>query len=211
MKSLKKSDPLLKSASDASAPDEFDPVEVAGSSRTPSSRKEAAKARHMSLSQFAVIVNRDRNTVAKYLDQGMPFFTRADKSRGIEWVLDSAECIGWLEDRAATRTAGALTGDSSKIDIEEAKRRTAVAKMKSAEVEAAELLRMVARIDEMLALIKRDYAELRIRLMAIPSALAAKVEAKLSNKVREDATKLIKSALNVLKADEEIEKGNKKD
>lgn len=194
-----KADPLLKSTLSVMQPFRI-------SEDTPLSRRDADKACHMSLSQFATFVGRDRNTIQKYLDRSMPYVQKADRDRGVPWILHSADCVRWLEDEAARSVAAKLNGDTSGITEDEAKRQIAIAKMVVAQQEAAEIVRIVARLDQILPLIKQDYSELRIRLMAVPGTLASKVEERLSVKVREEATKAIKSALTVLRADEKVEK-----
>jgi phage terminase Nu1 subunit (DNA packaging protein) len=168
------------------------------------STRSEAKARHMSLKQLAAFLNRDRNTVQKYIDQGMPVVEKADRDRGISWLIDSAEAVRWLEERAATKVTERL-GDVRGMTEDEAKAQTAVMKMISASVAAAEDIRMVAKIQDMLDLVRRDYAELRLRLIAIPDTLAGKVDAKLSSKIRDVAEEQIKGALKALVADTEAD------
>lgn len=169
----------------------------------PSTRAEA-KARHMSLQKLAAFLNRDRNTVQKYIDQGMPVVERADRDRGISWVIDSAEAVRWLEERAATKVTEKL-GDVRGMSEDEAKAQTAVMKMISASVAAAEDIRMVAKIQDMLDLVRQDYTELRLRLTAIPDTLAGKVDAKVSAKIRDVAEEQIRTALLALSADTKSE------
>lgn len=158
----------------------------------------------MSLKQLAAFLNRDRNTVQKYIDQGMPVVEKADRDRGISWIIDSAEAIRWLEERAATKVTERL-GDVRGMSEDEAKAQTAIMKMISASVAAAEDIRMVAKIQDMLDLVRRDYAELRLRLIAIPDTLAGKVDAKISARIRDVAEEQIKGALKALVADTEAE------
>lgn len=168
------------------------------------STRSGAKARHMSLQKLAAFLNRDRNTVQKYIDQGMPVVEKADRERGISWVIDSAEAVRWLEERAATKVAEKI-GDVRGMSEDEAKAQTAVMKMISASVAAAEDIRMVAKIQDMLDLVRRDYAELRLRLIAIPDTLAGKVDSKISSKIRDVAEEQIKGALKALVADTEAD------
>lgn len=163
----------------------------------------------MSLKQLATFLNRDRNTVMKYLDQGLPAVEKADRDRGIAWIIDSAEAVRWLEERAAKNVADRFGGDLKTVSKEDAERRDAVAKMIIREVDAAESAKMVAKISGMLDLIRRDYAELRLRLMSIPDTLAGKVDAKISAKIRDVAEEQIRAALAALVADTEVDDGSK--
>lgn len=180
----------------ASAPEDSAPL---ASTRT------EAKARHLSLQKLAAFLNRDRNTVQKYIDQGMPVVERADRDRGISWLIDSAEAVRWLEERSATRVAEKI-GDVRGMSEDEAKAQTAIMKMISASVAAAEDIRMVAKIQDMLDLMRQDYVELLLRLGAIPDTIAGKVDPKISARVRAIADEQIQSALKALVAVDEAEK-----
>jgi phage terminase Nu1 subunit (DNA packaging protein) len=167
---------------------------------TPLTKREAAKARCVSLKQAAALLNRDRNTLMKYLSQGLPYVEKADRDRGVSWMLDLGDVVRWLEERAAKNVADRLSAGEGMTE-DQAKARTAVAKMITAEAEAAEIVKLVAKIHDMLDLVKKDYTELRLRLVAVPDALAGKVDAKVSDKVRNAAREQIKEALEALKAD----------
>lgn len=198
-------DPLLNPPETGSHP-QFD---ADGGGQPSFSPRSSTSTRHMSLKQLAEILNRDRNTVMKYLGQGMPVLERADRDRGISWIIDSAEAIRWLEERAAKSVADRLGGDVKSVSKDDAERRDAVAKMIIREVDAAESAKMVTKISSMLDLIRRDYAELRLRLMSIPDTIAGKVDAKLSAKVRDVAEQQIRAALKALVADTEVDDGSK--
>ncbi|MGQ2909204.1 MAG: hypothetical protein ACT6QU_14765 [Aliihoeflea sp.] len=62
----------------------------------PLTKREAAKARCVSLKQAAALINRDRNTLMKYLDQGMPFVEKADRARGVSWMTASPIAVAIL-------------------------------------------------------------------------------------------------------------------
>ncbi|MBX5111972.1 hypothetical protein HJB51_29005 [Rhizobium lentis] len=162
----------------------------------------------MSLQKLAAFLNRDRNTVQKYIDQGMPVVERADRDRGISWIIDSADAVRWLEERSATKVAEKI-GDVRGMSEDEAKAQTAVYKMISSSVAAAEDIRMVAKIQDMLDLMRQDYVELLLRLGAVPDTIAGKVDAKMSAKVRAIAEEQIQSALKALVAVSEAEKRSK--
>ncbi|GEC34052.1 hypothetical protein N181_23315 [Sinorhizobium fredii USDA 205] len=81
------------------------PASVTEASTPLASTRSEAKAWHLSLQKLAAFLDRDRNTVQKYIDQGMPVVEKSDRDRRISWVIDSAEAVGWLEERAATKIA----------------------------------------------------------------------------------------------------------
>ncbi|MDR6587419.1 hypothetical protein [Agrobacterium tumefaciens] len=58
-----------------------------------SSSQSLASSRHVSPKQLAEVLNRDSNTVMKYLGQGMPAVEHADRDRGIAWVIDTASGV----------------------------------------------------------------------------------------------------------------------
>ncbi len=196
-----KTDPLLKSAESGSHPS----LTIDEDSAPADSVRNSPNSRQMSLKQLAAFLNRDRNTVMKYLDQGMPSVEQADRDRGVAWVIDSAEAVRWLEERAARNVAEKLGGDTKSVTKEEAERRDWVARMVIREKDAAESVSMVAKISAILDLIRKDYTELRLRLVAVPDTLAGKVDPKISAKVRDVAEEQIREALNTLVAEAEVE------
>ncbi|CAN7260859.1 terminase small subunit [Rhizobium sp. LjRoot98] len=202
-KAPRKRDPLLNSVDEA---EEFS-APLDSDSSPALTRREMAKQRHVSLKQLATLINRDRNTIMKYLDQDMPFVEKADRDRGLQWVLDIAECVRWLEERAA-KNVSAKMGDGLDIlpSLDVIEKRTKAAKMYTTEAEMAETIGVVARIHDILALLKRDYSELRVRLMAVAEAVSAKFEDKTAEKVKREITEQIASSLLTLRADADVQK-----
>ncbi|TAW65425.1 hypothetical protein ELI15_14115 [Rhizobium ruizarguesonis] len=199
----RKKDPLLKSVED----DEDFSAPLDSDSTPLLTRREMAKQRHVSLKQLATLLNRDRNTIMKYLDQNMPYVEKADRDRGVQWVLDISECVRWLEERSAknvTEKMGSGTDNLPSLDVIE--KRTKAAKMYTAEAEMAETIGVVARIHDVLSLIKRDYAELRVRLMAVSDSVSAKFDEKIAERIKVAITEQIVSALLTLRADADVEK-----
>lgn len=170
-------------------------------------KREAAKARHVSLKEAATLLDRDRNTIMKWIDHGCPAVEKADRALGRPWVLDLAEVVRWLERRAAD-TAAEKSGDGSgKITEGEAKRRKMVAGMLTAETEAAELMRTVVRIGDVIDGVASDYNEIRGRLLSISDEVAASVETSLRAKVKEAVDTKVREALKALKVDRELDPG----
>lgn len=191
---------VLKSTNPTPQPPASPPEDSAPST----SARSEAKSRHLSLQKLAAFLNRDRNTVQKYIDQGMPVVERADRDRGISWVIDSAEAVRWLEERAATKVTEKI-GEARGMSKDEADAQTAVYKMISASIAAAEDIRMVAKISDMLDVIRNDYVELRLTLKALPDVLAGKVDPKLSAKVRAVADEQVQEMLDALSGDVELD------
>jgi phage terminase Nu1 subunit (DNA packaging protein) len=164
-------------------------------------RKKSAQSRHVTLSQLASLIDRDRNTISKYVEQGCPVVERADRATGKAWVLDMAEIVRWLERRAAESAVEKIGGSSDVVSEAEGKRRRAVAVAIIAEAEAAETLHQLARWQVVLDRVTSDYAELRSRLSAIPDAVAGRVERRIRATVRGIVDEQIATALNSLKTD----------
>lgn len=96
--------------------------------------------RTYSLTEAASILGKHRNTVAKWLEQGCPAVTRADRARGVEWELSIPNIIDWLVSRAVEDAVASGGGDVSRISRDEAERRKAIAQAVREEVNTAELL-----------------------------------------------------------------------
>ncbi|WP_279482266.1 terminase small subunit [Aureimonas sp. SK2] len=166
------------------------------------SRRDAARGRQMSLSQIAGALDRDRNTVKKWLDQGCPFVEKADRDTGREWALDVAEVVRWLERRSAEAAAEKLgAGPDGAVTEGEAKRRRAVAQAIIAEAEAAEIMGTLSRTSVMLDRVAADYAEIRGRLTGIGDTAAGQVERKVAKRVKEIVDEAVSGALSALRTD----------
>lgn len=80
-------------------------------------------------------------TIDRMVKEGMPVDQRG--GRGIEWVFDSADVTRWQADRRVQQ----LTGDGP-TDLDQIEKRTATAKMLTAELELAKRRGEVAPIAE---------------------------------------------------------------
>lgn len=115
---------------------------MAASAPKPSADGGKPRTRY-SLTQAAAVLGVHRNTLSKYLDQGAPAITRANRDRGIEWELDIPAIVDWLIAKAVQSAVANYGGETGRIDREEADRRRAVANAITAEVAADEALRSV--------------------------------------------------------------------
>jgi phage terminase Nu1 subunit (DNA packaging protein) len=101
-----------------------------------------------SLVQTAAILGVHRNTLSKWIDQGAPVQSKADRSRGVEWEISIPAVIEWRITKAVEEAVSGYADESGKITREEADRRRAVAQAIVAEVEADQVLgQVVARSD----------------------------------------------------------------
>ena len=113
---------------------------------------DGGKARtRYSLVQASAVLGVHRNTLSKYLDQGAPAVTRANRDRGVEWEIDIPDMVDWLVARAVQAAVASYGGEVGRIDREEADRRRAVANAITAEIGADEALRTVTSTHEIQA------------------------------------------------------------
>lgn len=172
------------------------------------SRRDAARARHMSLSQVAAALDRDRNTVSKWIEQGCPVVEKADRATGKQWVLDLAEVVRWLERRSAETTAEKMgAGEAGVISEAEGKRRRAVAQAIIYEAEALEVLKVIARYSVIVDRVAADYAEIRSRLTAIGEAVAGRVPRSVAGQVKKIVDDQVANALKALQVDRKLAPG----
>ncbi|WP_262265500.1 terminase small subunit [Microvirga yunnanensis] len=134
--------------------------------------------RHMSLKQVADLLDRDRNTIMKWLERhGCPYVTKAAKGRGEAWVLDIADVVRWMEARAGDAAAAASIPpaqgpDGEDNSKEEADRRKAWAQALREEQRLAEERGQLIRQDDAIAVVAAEYADVQQALGAIPSKTA---------------------------------------
>lgn len=163
-------------------------------------KQDAARARHVSLKELAAFLDRDRTTISKWIEAGLPYVEKANRDLGKSWVFDTAEVVRWMEQRAANDVAEKLGGTAEGVTSEdEAKRRRAVAQAVVAELDMLERLRAVVPIDDITDLWSKDYAEIRAKLMSLPDVLAANVDPAISSLVRSIADKHTRVTLDKLK------------
>jgi terminase small subunit / prophage DNA-packing protein len=99
-------------------------------------------------------------TIDRWVKDGMPVVTRG--SRGVEWVFDLAEVIRWRIERAtADATADAPDG------LEAIEKRTAQAKMLTAELELAKKRGEVAAIRDFERAWAKQFAEIQAKVMQV--------------------------------------------
>lgn len=196
-------DPILQDAKNEQENDEL--VSIPPDDTAPlTSKSDAAKLRLVSVKQCAMLLNRDRNTLQKWLDQGCPFVTKADRDRGVAWELDIADVVKWLEERAARSVAEKFGDPNDKTSKEEADRRKAVAAAVVAELEMIERLKSVVPVSSVLELWAKDHNEIKSKVMSIPEILAANVDPSIATAIRILAEKHCRAALDKLKTKDTI-------
>ncbi|MBY5329571.1 terminase small subunit [Rhizobium leguminosarum] len=162
-------------------------------------QREAPAARLVSLKQCALLLGRNRTTVEKWLGEGCPSVTKANRDLGVAWTLDLAEVVKWLERSAAERTADRFGNtDGGEISEGDAKRRRLVALMYQDEAEAARTLRSQVVWQLAIDAMETVLTEVRGGVAAIPDAVAGKVEPKHAVKIRKAVDETIRQILDAV-------------
>jgi len=130
--------------------------------------------RTFNLNEAAAILGVTRQTLGRWIEQGAPAVTRADRSLGIEWELSVADIVEWRIKRAVDDAVSRYEGDGDKISKDEADRRRAVAQAITAEVEADETLRSVVAVSDVLDVVTQEYAAVRTHLQSVGSKVAGR-------------------------------------
>jgi phage terminase Nu1 subunit (DNA packaging protein) len=105
-------------------------------------------------------------TVDAHVRRGMPAAFRG--SRGKQWSFEVAACVGWLLEQKGKEGLGDTTG----LDLDEARRRKMAAEAALAEYDLAEKRGDVIQIDLSAKMVTEVFTSVRTRFLAIPSKLA---------------------------------------
>ena len=162
----------------------------------------SAKGRLVNMGDLSHLWGVALNTVKAWVRRGCPVVARG--GRGREWQFDTAAVAQWREEQAAA----AAVGDTSAIDLEEARRRKEAALAAMAELDLAKRRGEVVEIEAIADIVGEEYTRLRARLLAIPVKLAPLMEA-ASNLAerREIISSAISECLAELSADDDYATG----
>ncbi len=105
-------------------------------------------------------------TVSSWVRKGCPYVQKG--SKGQQWIFNTAEVISWREEQAAL----AAVGDTKSLDIDEARRRKLAAEAAMVELDLAKRRGEVIEIEEVSGVIGDDYANVRAKLLSLPTKLA---------------------------------------
>jgi phage terminase Nu1 subunit (DNA packaging protein) len=122
----------------------------------------------------AAILGVHRNTLSKWIDQGCPVITKADRSIGAEWEIHIPDVVEWRIRRAVDDAVARYGGGADRITKDEADRRRAVAQAITAEVETDETLRSVVSVADVLDVVTQEYAAVRTHLQSVGSKVAGR-------------------------------------
>jgi phage terminase Nu1 subunit (DNA packaging protein) len=109
-----------------------------------------------------------RQTVDRWLKQGCPFVEKADRDRGREWQLSLPAVVEWREKRAVEQAIG----DTSKLGIDEARRRKTAAEAALAELELARQRGEVVSLAVVANVIGDQLSACKARLLSIPTKIS---------------------------------------
>jgi len=119
--------------------------------------------RQVNRSELAETFGKSLPTISAWVKSGCPVVERGRQGR--EWVFDTADVAGWLEQRAVA----AVEGQSVLMDIEEARRRKLVAEAIMAEADADQRLGQLILVADAVEMFSAECATIRTRLLSIPS------------------------------------------
>lgn len=129
----------------------------------------------VNLNELAGFMGVTRQTATAWLNDGMPYVQKADRGNAIPWVFDTADVRIWREkiaqEKIEQKYRSKIT-EAGEMDIEEAKRREAVAKAQLAEIDLAKERGLLVNIDDMLREMGRALANARAQLLSIPNRVA---------------------------------------
>lgn len=106
------------------------------------------------------------NTISQWVGNGCPFISKGGPGR--KWVFNSSDVTTWREDQLVLQALG----DTSSLDIDEARRRKLAAEAALVELDLSQRRGEVIEIEEVAGLVGDDYANVRAKLLSLPSKLA---------------------------------------
>ena len=108
-------------------------------------------------------------TMTQWVKKGCPYVTKGSKSKA--WMFDTAEVVAWREEQIALQTIG----DTASLDIDEARRRKLAAEAAMVELDLSKRKGEVIEIESVAAVVGDDYANVRAKLLSLPTKLAPQV------------------------------------
>jgi phage terminase Nu1 subunit (DNA packaging protein) len=131
----------------------------------------ADKGQIVNLSELSAQIGVTRNTLMSWTKRGCPYVSRADRKKGIEWQLNTAEVAQWRIDQAVLNAIGDLT----ETDINELRKRKLRAETVIVELEAAKARGQVGDLEEFERQVTSASIEIRTRLKQMIARVAPMV------------------------------------
>jgi terminase small subunit / prophage DNA-packing protein len=121
---------------------------------------------HVDLTTAATMLRKTPNTLKRWFKLGCPVVAEGAQNR--PWQVCIADVVEWLEQRAAQ----AATGDTSALDIDEARRRKVAAEAALAELDLACRRGELIEAATVEAVWSQMLANFRTRALAVPTRAA---------------------------------------
>lgn len=136
------------------------------------------------------------NTITQWVGKGCPYVQKG--GQGKSWVFNMPDVIAWREEQIALQAVG----DTASLDIDEARRRKLAAEAALAELDVSKRRGEVVEIEDVAAAVGDDYANVRAKLMSLPTKAAPQL-AIIEDSAEAQAVleKLVHEALEELTAD----------
>lgn len=138
--------------------------------------------RQVSLATLENLLGKARGTINGWISRKVnpcPVVRRADRNRGVSWLLDIADVVAWLEDRAAESAAARFAGKEIEGDAgesqEEAERLLAWTRYWREDLRLQADRGDVVRVDAVVTAVAGEYADLRQALESLPNKLAVEL------------------------------------
>lgn len=135
-------------------------------------------------------------TISQWVAKGCPYVKKGAK--GQPWQFDASHVWAWREEQVALQTVG----DTSQLDIEEARRRKLAAEAALAELDVAKKKGELVEVEVVAETVGDDYANVRAKLLSLPTKAAPQLCAiDDAAEVQSFLEKLVFEALEELTAD----------
>lgn len=154
-----------------------------------------AEGRIVNQADLASILGVSPVTVRAWERKGCPVIERG--ARGRQASYNTAAVVQWREEQAAL----AASGDTSAMDMEEARRRKLAAEAALAEMELATKRGEYVLVDEVGAVVESEYSTIRANFMSMPGDVAADLEHLQAHEIEELLATKVAEILNELAAD----------
>jgi len=158
----------------------------------------AGNGRIVNQAELSAIWGKTPQTIRTWERRGCPVEKRG--GGGSPSLYNTADVAAWREDQAAL----AASGDVSKVDMEEARRRKIAAEAALAELDLSVRQGEVVYVADVAAAVGSEYAEVRAKLLTLPSDMADTLENMSRNEIHEALASKVSEILHVLSRDDEF-------
>lgn len=158
----------------------------------------AGNGRIVNQAELSAIWGKTPQTIRTWERRGCPVEKKGGS--GSPSLYNTADVAAWREDQAAL----AASGDVSKVDMEEARRRKVAAEAALAELDLSIRQGEVVYVADVATAVGGEYAEVRAKLLTLPSDMADTLENMSRNEIHEALSSKVSEILHVLSRDDEF-------